>query len=89
MTSTPMYHPDDDETNPHPEDQGIAPSSAEASDRTDGDETRSSREADSSTTDLGELNDEGVGGTVGAEDTFEPEESEGPGGSGAGDSTQA
>lgn len=87
MSSTPMYHPDDDETNPHPEDQGIAPSRAEASDgRTDGGETPSSRDADSSTTDLDELNDEGVGGTVGAEDTFEPEES---GGSGNGDSTQA
>jgi len=90
MSSTPMYHPDDDETNPHPEDQGLAPSRAGASgDRTDGDEASSSRDADSSTTDLDELNDEGVGGTVGAEDTFEPEESEGPSGSGNADSPQA
>lgn len=29
-------------------------------------------------TDLDELNDEGVGGTIGAKDTFEPEESEEP-----------
>ena len=29
-------------------------------------------------TDLGELNDQGVGGTIGAKDTFEPEESEDP-----------
>lgn len=30
------------------------------------------------TTDLDELNDEGVGGTIGAKDTFEPEETEDP-----------
>lgn len=29
-------------------------------------------------TDIEELNDEGVGGTIGAKDTFEPEESEDP-----------
>lgn len=30
------------------------------------------------TTGLDELNDEGVGGTIGAKDTFEPEETEDP-----------
>lgn len=30
------------------------------------------------TTDLEELNDQGVGGTIGAKDTFEPEETEDP-----------
>ena len=29
-------------------------------------------------TDLDELNDQGVGGTIGAKDTFEPEETEDP-----------
>ena len=29
-------------------------------------------------TDLEELNDQGVGGTIGAKDTFEPEETEDP-----------
>ncbi|WP_422116647.1 hypothetical protein [Brachybacterium sp. UNK5269] len=34
--------------------------------------------ADDQHTDVEELSDEGVGGTVGSKDTFEPEESESP-----------
>ena len=34
--------------------------------------------SDEQHTDVEELNDEGVGGTLGAKDTFEPEESEEP-----------
>lgn len=36
----------------------------------------SDRESKDQHTDVEELNDEGVGGTLGAKDTFEPEESE-------------
>ena len=42
----------------------------------------------SAVTDLDELNDEGVGGTVGSKDTFEPEESDASRHAG-GDSPQA
>ena len=38
--------------------------------------SRASEDAASADTDLDELNDEGVGGTVGSKDTFEPEESD-------------
>ncbi|MGP5260792.1 hypothetical protein ACTXMW_15680 [Brachybacterium paraconglomeratum] len=75
MSSTPLYHPDDDEANPHPEDQGISHQGG-SEDSADAGSSRSSRDADSSDTDLDELSDEGVGGTLGAKDTFEPEESD-------------
>lgn len=79
MSSTPMYHPDDDETNPRPEDQGIArPREGNSGDRADGAPTRSSRDDAPGTTDLDELSDDGVGGTLGAKDTFEPEEVDEP-----------
>lgn len=88
MSSTPLYHPDDDETNPLSEDQGFS--------REDGSEnstgagaSRSSGDPDSSPTDLDELSGEGVGGTLGAKDTFEPEESDTSRGAGSGDSPQA
>ncbi len=38
----------------------------------------SDHESKDQNTDVEELNDEGVGGTMGAQDTFEPEESEQP-----------
>lgn len=88
MSSTPLYHPDDDETNPLPEDQGISHESG-PEDSADAGSSRSSQDADSSDTDLDELNDEGVGGTLGAKDTFEPEESDASRGAGKGDSPQA
>ena len=92
MSSTPMYHPDDDETNPRPEDQGTARShernSEDQVDQAGGDTTRSSRDDASGTTDLDELNDDGVGGTIGSKDTFEPEEIDESHGSGTGDSAQ-
>ncbi|MFE7605252.1 hypothetical protein ACFU1Q_08825 [Brachybacterium paraconglomeratum] len=87
MSSTPLYHPDDDETNPHPEDQGISYQGG-PEDPDDAGASRSSQDADSSDTDLDELNDEGVGGTVGSKDTFEPEESDASRHAG-GDSPQA
>jgi len=88
MSSTPLYHPDDDETNPLPEDQGISHEDG-SEDSTGAGASRSSRGADSSPTDLDELSDEGVGGTLGAKDTFEPEESDASRGAGSGDSPQA
>jgi DNA-binding IclR family transcriptional regulator len=69
MSSTPLFHPDDDETRPLSEDQGIARAQErESDDRSDAVASRSSRDPDSTTTDLDELNDEGVGGTLGAQD---------------------
>jgi hypothetical protein len=89
MSSTPLFHPDDDETRPLSEDQGIARAQErESDDRSDAVASRSSRDPDSTTTDLDELNDEGVGGTLGAQDTFEPEESEASRDSGSGDAPQ-
>lgn len=38
----------------------------------------SDHESKDQNTEVEELNDEGVGGTMGAQDTFEPEESEAP-----------
>ena len=75
MSSTPLYHPDDDEMNPHPEDQGISHQGG-PEDPADAGAARSSQDDGSADTDLEELNDEGVGGTVGSKDTFEPEESD-------------
>ena len=71
MSSTPLYHPDDDETNPHPEDQGISRQGG-PEDPADAGASRSSQDDGSADTDLDELND----GTVGSKDTFEPEESD-------------
>lgn len=88
MSSTPLYHPDDDETNPHPEDQAISPQGG-PEDPADAGASRSSQDDGSSDTDLDELNDEGVGGTVGSKDTFEPEESDASRHAGRGDSPQA
>lgn len=85
MSSTPLYHPDDDETNPHSEDQGISHEGGSEG-PADAGASRDSRDADSPDTDLDELNDEGVGGTLGAKDTFEPEESDESRGAGRGDS---
>lgn len=79
MSSTPMYHPDDGETRPLPEDQGTGPTHAGGSDDLNNvDSTGSSQDetSKSTDTDLEELNDDGVGGTLGAKDTFEPEESD-------------
>ena len=87
MSSTPLYHPDDDETNPHPEDQGISHQGG-PEDPADAGASRSSRDDGSADTDLDELNDEGVGGTVGSKDTFEPEESDASRDAGRGDSPQ-
>ena len=87
MSSTPLYHPDDDETNALPEDQGISHEGG-SEDSTGADAPRSSQGAGSSPTDLDELNDEGVGGTVGSKDTFEPEESDASRDAGRGDSPQ-
>lgn len=87
MSSTPLYHPDDDETNPHPEDQGISQQGG-PEDPADAGASRSSQDDGSAVTDLDELNDEGVGGTVGSKDTFEPEESDASRHAG-GDSPQA
>lgn len=87
MSSTPLYHPDDDETHPHPEDQAISPQGG-PEDPADAGASRSSQDVGSSDTDLDELNDEGVGGTLGAKDTFEPEESDASRHAG-GDSPQA
>lgn len=87
MSSTPLYHPDDDETNPHPEDQGIS-HEGDSEGPADAGASRSSRDADSPDTDLDELNDEGAGGTLGAKDTFEPEESDTSRDAGRGDSPQ-
>ena len=87
MSSTPLYHPDDDETTALPEDQGISHEGG-SEDSTDAGASRGSRDADSSTSDLDELNDEGVGGTVGSKDTFEPEESDASRDAGRGDSPQ-
>ena len=75
MSSTPLYHPDDDEMNPHPEDQGISHQGG-PEDPADAGAARSSQDDGSADTDLEELNDAGVGGTVGSKDTFEPEESD-------------
>ncbi|MCT1435930.1 hypothetical protein [Brachybacterium paraconglomeratum] len=88
MSSTPLYHPDDDGTNPHPEDQGISYQGG-PEDPADAGASRSSQDADSADTDLDELNDEGVGGTVGSKDTFEPEESDASRHAGRGDSPKA
>ena len=87
MSSTPLYHPDDDETNPHPEDQGISHQGG-PEDPADAGAARSSQDDGSADTDLDELNDEGVGGTVGSKDTFEREESDASRRAG-GDSPQA
>lgn len=84
MSSTPLYHPDDDETNPHPEDQGISYQGG-PEDPADAGASRSSQDAASADTDLDELNDEGAGGTVGSK---EPEESDASRHAG-GDSPQA
>ena len=73
MSSTPLYHPDDDETNPLSEDQGIS---------------HEGGSEDSADTDLDELSDEGVGGTLGAKDSFEPEESDGSRSAGRDDPSQ-
>lgn len=89
MSSTPMYHPDDDETNPLSEDQGTAGSHArDSEDQADGSTTGSFRDDASGTTDLDELSDDGVGGTLGAKDTFEPEEIDEHDASETGDSPQ-
>lgn len=87
MSSTPLYHPDDDETNPHAEDQGISHQGG-SEDSADAGSSRSSQDDSAADTDLDELNYEGVGGTVGSKDTFEPEESDASRHAG-GDSPQA
>ncbi|MEE1619601.1 hypothetical protein V1260_04270 [Brachybacterium sp. J144] len=56
MSSTPMYHPDDDETSPLPEDQGIAQPGSGAAEE---DPSRSSEDSDSSGTDHDERSDDG------------------------------